>query len=95
MCDAEKPTSAPIAVTNKQTNKQTNCVAFSPQANYNDWAIATCWQNLVPTFADREVSRGQRGESSIVVNLSFNLSSSHSQGLSGPGSRPTATQKIW
>jgi hypothetical protein len=27
--------------------------------------------NLVPTFADRGVSRGQRGGSPTVVNLSF------------------------
>jgi hypothetical protein len=60
---------------------------------------------LVPTFADRGVSRGQRGGSPTVVNLNFldqrrnfffqvvpHLSS---QGLSGPLSRPTATQKIW
>jgi hypothetical protein len=54
--------------------------------------------------ADRGVSRGQRGRSPTVINLSFldrsryfffqvapNLSS---QVLSGPRSRPTATQKI-
>jgi hypothetical protein len=35
--------------------KQTNSVALSPQANYTDWAAATCQRNLVPT----------------VVNLSF------------------------
>jgi hypothetical protein len=46
-------------------------MAFSPQANYNDWATATCWQNLVPTFADRGVSRGQRGRSPMTINLSF------------------------
>jgi hypothetical protein len=51
--------------------KQTNSVAFSPQANYTDWATATCWRNLVPTFVDRGVSRGQRGGSHTVVNLSF------------------------
>jgi hypothetical protein len=49
--------------------KQTNSVAFSPQANYTDWATATCRRNLVPTFADRGVSRGQRGGSLTVVNL--------------------------
>jgi hypothetical protein len=53
------------------TNKQTNSVAFSPRANYTDWATATYWRNLVPTFVDRGVSRGQRGGSSTVVNLSF------------------------
>jgi hypothetical protein len=50
---------------------KTNSVAFSPQANYTDWATVTWWQNLVPTFADREVSRGQRGRSPTVVNLGF------------------------
>jgi hypothetical protein len=56
--------------TNKQ-NKQTNSVAFSPQANYTDWATTTCWRILVPTFVDRGMSRGQHGGSSTVVNLSF------------------------
>jgi hypothetical protein len=36
-------------------------VALSPQANYTDWVTATCRRNLVPTFVDRGVSRGQRG----------------------------------
>jgi hypothetical protein len=48
-----------------------NSVAFSPQANYIDWATATCLRNLVPNFADRGVSRGQCGGSPTVVNLSF------------------------
>jgi hypothetical protein len=48
-----------------------NSVALSPQANYTDWATATCRRNLVPTFADREVSRDQRGGSLTVVKLSF------------------------
>jgi hypothetical protein len=34
-------------------------VAFSPQANYTDWATDTCRPNLVPAFADRGVSRGR------------------------------------
>jgi hypothetical protein len=38
-------------------------MAFNPQANYTDGATATCRRNVVPTFADREVSRGQRGGS--------------------------------
>jgi hypothetical protein len=45
------------------TNKQTNSVALSPRANYTDWLTATCRRNLV--------SRGQRGGSPTVVNLSF------------------------
>jgi hypothetical protein len=48
-----------------------NSVAFSPQANYTDWSTATCWRNLVPTSADRGISRGQLGGSPKVVNLSF------------------------
>jgi hypothetical protein len=48
-----------------------NSVVLSPQANYTDWATATCRQNLVPTFVDRGVSRCQRGGSPTVVNLSF------------------------
>jgi hypothetical protein len=36
-----------------------------------DWATATCWRNLMPTFVDRGVSRGQRGVSPTVVNLGF------------------------
>jgi hypothetical protein len=40
---------------------KTNTVALSQQANYTDWATATCRRNLVPTFVDRRVSRGHRG----------------------------------
>jgi hypothetical protein len=54
----------------KQKTKQTPW-PLSPLANYSDWATATCRRNLVPTFVDREVSRGQRGGSPTVVNLSF------------------------
>jgi hypothetical protein len=44
----------------KDTKKQkTNSVVFSPQANYTDWATATCGRNLVTTFVYRGVSRGQ------------------------------------
>jgi hypothetical protein len=50
---------------------QTNSVALSPQENYTDWATATCRRNLVSTIAARVVSRGQRGVSPTVVNLSF------------------------
>jgi hypothetical protein len=38
-------------------------VTPSPQANYTDWTTATWRRNLVPTFVDRGVSRGQRGGS--------------------------------
>jgi hypothetical protein len=40
--------------------KQSNSVAFSPQANYIDRTTAAGRRNLVPTFAARGVSRGQR-----------------------------------
>jgi hypothetical protein len=57
------------AVTYKKKKK--NSVALSPQANYTDWATSTFRRNLVPTFADRGVSRGQRGGSPMAVNLGF------------------------
>jgi hypothetical protein len=50
---------------------QTNSVASSPQENYTEWMTAACRRILVSTFADRGVSRGQRGGSHTVVNLSF------------------------
>jgi hypothetical protein len=46
-------------------------MAYSPQANYTDRSTAICRLNLVPTLADRGVSRGQRGGSLTVVNLGF------------------------
>jgi hypothetical protein len=52
-------------------SKKTNSVAFSPQANYTDWATTTCRRNLVSSFVDRRGSRGQRAGSPAVVNLSF------------------------
>jgi hypothetical protein len=55
----------------KQTNKQTNSVALSLQANYTNWATATCRRSLVSTFVDRGVSHGQRSGSLTFVNLSF------------------------
>jgi hypothetical protein len=48
-----------------------NSVAFSLQANYTEWVTAICWRNLVLTFADRGMSRGQRGGSPTVGNISF------------------------
>jgi hypothetical protein len=44
-------------------------VALSPQANYTDSSTATCRRNLVSTFVDRGMTRGQRGGSPTVVNL--------------------------
>jgi hypothetical protein len=43
---------------------KTNSVAQSPRANYADWATATCRPNLVPTFVDRRVSRGEMTQTS-------------------------------
>jgi hypothetical protein len=51
--------------------KLTNSVALIPQANYTDCATVTCRRNLVPTFVDRGVSRGQCSGSPTVVNISF------------------------
>jgi hypothetical protein len=44
---------------------------FSLQANYTDGTTAAGRGILVPTFADRGVSRGQRGGTPTAVNLSF------------------------
>jgi hypothetical protein len=46
-------------------------VALSPKANNADCATTTCRRNLEPNFVDRRVSRGQRGGTTTVVNLSF------------------------
>jgi hypothetical protein len=48
-----------------------NSVAFSLQANYTNWVIATCRWILVPTFADRRVSCGQCPLTPVAVNLSI------------------------
>jgi hypothetical protein len=55
----------------KRVTYKTNSVALSPQANYTDLSTATCRRNLMPTFVERGVSRGQRGGSPTAVNLSF------------------------
>jgi hypothetical protein len=54
-----------------QTTNKTNSVALSPRANYTDLWTATCRRNLVQTFVDRGMSRGQRGGSPTDVNFSF------------------------
>jgi hypothetical protein len=87
------------------TNKQTNTVAFSPQVNYSEWAIAIGRQILVQTFVDRGVSRGQRGGTSTAINLNvldrsryffrWNSPSFILMRLNGPRSRPATLQKIW
>jgi hypothetical protein len=59
-----------MANVQKPPNKQ-NSVAFSPQANYTDWSLATDRRIIVPTFVDRGVSRVQRSGTPTAVNLSF------------------------
>jgi hypothetical protein len=85
-------------------NKQTNSVALSPRANYTDWATATCRRNLMSTLwieGCRVVSASDPLRSLISVSrpepLLFFQVAPHllSQGLSGPRTRSTATQKIW
>jgi hypothetical protein len=71
------PRSLPLALpAPHEEQTKTNSVALSPRANYTDWATTTFRRNLVSTFVDRGVSRGQRGGSPTVVNLSF-LDRSH------------------
>jgi hypothetical protein len=54
-----------------KTNKQRNKLRGLSASELYRLTIANCWQNLLPTFADRGVSRGQRGGSPTVINLSF------------------------
>jgi hypothetical protein len=72
----------------------------------NKYSNSVAWEStkLVPTFADREVSRSQRrGSLAVVISVSrleplLSLSSSSSfvlTWLSGPRSRPADSQKIW
>jgi hypothetical protein len=58
-------------ITEKREYLLTYSVALSPRTNYTGWSTATWRRNLVPTFVDRRVSRGQRGGSPTAVNLSF------------------------
>jgi hypothetical protein len=52
--------------------KPTHILLLSlPSSQFVLQATATCRRNLVATFVDRGVSRGQRGGSLTVVNLSF------------------------
>jgi hypothetical protein len=52
-------------------SNKTNFLAFSAQAKYTDRSTETCRRILVPTFADRGVSRGQRDGTPTAINLSF------------------------
>jgi hypothetical protein len=87
-----------------RSKTKADSVAFSPQANYTDWATATCWQNLgqllriegcrVVSTEDPPgpLSQFSRPEPLLFFQVAPQLSS---QGLSGPRSRPIATQRIW
>jgi hypothetical protein len=45
-------------------------MAFSLQANYANWATAASWRILVPTFADRRMSHGQRnGSPRLLISV--------------------------
>jgi hypothetical protein len=90
---------------NRQTKQQNEFYGFNSESELYRLMTAAGRRILVPTFADRGVSRGQRGGSPTAVNLSFLdrnrycfLSSSSSfmlTRLSGPRSRPTDTQENW
>jgi hypothetical protein len=58
-----------LAFSCNNIKNKTNSMALSQQAKYTDWSTAIYQRDLVPTFADRRVSRGQRGGSPAVVNL--------------------------
>jgi hypothetical protein len=62
----------PLVLKN-MTKTKTNSVALSPRTNYADWATATCRRNLVPTFVDRGVSRGQCSGSTTAKTWQVNL----------------------
>jgi hypothetical protein len=73
---------------------------FNIQANYTDWSTAASRRILVLTFANRGVSRCQRGGTSTAVNLVFLLFLSSSSSLifkrlSGLRTRPSTTKKTW
>jgi hypothetical protein len=86
--------------------KKTKLHGLSPHAIYTDrLSDRRLSAKLVPTLADRGVSRGQHNDSPTVVNFRFsrseplfpcNISSIIITRLSGPRSRPTTSQKkIW
>jgi hypothetical protein len=61
--------SAINALLQTKMNKTTS-VACSPEANYTEGATATVRRIIVPTFADRGVSRGQRdGPSRPLISV--------------------------
>jgi hypothetical protein len=57
-------------------NSLNTSVAFSPQANYTDWATGTGRRILVGTLVDRGALRGQSGVTHTAVNFSY-LDRSH------------------
>jgi hypothetical protein len=70
-CSQPHDRNVPVRTLQHRLKKCQLSVAFSLQANYTDWATATCRRNLVPTFVDRGVSCGQRGGSPTVVITIF------------------------
>jgi hypothetical protein len=53
----------PLNKVDYNTNKQKKLLGLSPRANSTDLATAACSTKLVSTFANRTMSRGQRGGS--------------------------------
>jgi hypothetical protein len=66
-----KPLDPSFSMRYKSHKNKQNSMSFNLQGNYTDWPTATCRRNLVPTFADRGISRGQRSGTPTAVNLSF------------------------
>jgi hypothetical protein len=95
----------PLLLITKWLFCQIYSMAFSSQADYTDWATANSRGILVPTFVDRggvawsapRNPRGRQSHFSRLKLLFFLLRSSSFilKRLSGPRSRPTATQKMW
>jgi hypothetical protein len=59
----------PLHTQNKQTKKELR--GFWSASELYDWATVTCREILVSTFADRWVSRRQRGGTPTAVNLTW------------------------
>jgi hypothetical protein len=86
--------------------KKKNLRGFGPLANYADWTTAASWRSSA-NFWGQRVLRGQRNESPgrilgfldrsryYFFQVAPQLYSRVLTRLSGPRSRPTASQKIW
>jgi hypothetical protein len=60
-----------IALPEAQRGKKLNSVAFSPQANYTDWATAACWWMLNANFCEYKSVALSALRFSTAVNLGF------------------------